>query len=98
MAADDLCRRPPDRLAQRDRRVTRTAREVGPEVCRFASGEQQSAKDGTEGLRRLIRKISQRIAGYNPLSTTGHTTVRFPSDGFEFEATSQKIADVWVTP
>ncbi len=44
--------------------------------------------DGTEGLRRLIRRVSQRIAEYNPLSNAGYATVRFPSDGFEFEAKS----------
>ena len=43
---------------------------------------------GTEGLRRLIRRISQRIAEYNTQSTTGHSAVRFPSDGFEFDAKS----------
>ena len=45
-------------------------------------------EQGTESLRRLIRRISQRIAEYNPQSTTGHSTVRFPSDGFEFLAIS----------
>jgi hypothetical protein len=46
--------------------------------------------EGTDGLRRLIRKISQRIAAYNPQSTARatHATVRFPSDGFEFDAKS----------
>ena len=43
---------------------------------------------GTEGLRRLIRRISQRIAKYNAQATVGHATVRFPSVGFEFLATS----------
>jgi hypothetical protein len=43
---------------------------------------------GTDGLRRLIRRISQRIAEYNPQATAGHSTVRFPSDGFEFDAKS----------
>ena len=42
--------------------------------------------EGTEGLRSLIRQISQRIAQYNVQGTTGFATVRFPSDGFEFEA------------
>jgi superfamily II DNA or RNA helicase len=44
--------------------------------------------EGTEGLRRLIRKISQRIAEFNTQSTVGHATVRFPSDAFEFDAKS----------
>ncbi len=43
---------------------------------------------GTEGLRRLIRRISRRIAEYNSQSKAGHSTVRFPSDGFDFSATS----------
>lgn len=43
---------------------------------------------GTKDLRRLIRKISKRIAEYNPQSTSEHSTVRFPSDRFEFPATS----------
>ena len=43
---------------------------------------------GTEGLRRLIRRISQRIAEFNTQSASGHATVRFPSDRFEFKATS----------
>ena len=44
--------------------------------------------DGTEGLRKLIRRISQKIAEYNPQSNAGYATVRFPSDHFEFEAKS----------
>ncbi len=43
---------------------------------------------GTEGLRRLIRRISQRIAEFNQQTAVGHATVRFPSDGFEFPAAS----------
>ncbi len=42
--------------------------------------------EGTEGLRRLIRLISQRIASFNNKAT--YATVRFPSENFEFEATS----------
>ena len=45
-------------------------------------------KPGTDGLRRLIRRISQRIAEYNTQSTVGHATVGFPSDSFKFEAKS----------
>ncbi len=40
---------------------------------------------GTEGLRGLIRLISQRIASYGGAN---YATVRFPSEDFEFEATS----------
>lgn len=43
-------------------------------------------RPGTEGLRVLIRRISQRIAQYDPQSKPAHATVRFPSDRFEFDA------------
>lgn len=41
---------------------------------------------GAESLRRLILLISQRIASYS--GATKHADVRFPSDGFVFEASS----------
>jgi len=41
---------------------------------------------GAEALRRLIRRISQRLAEFNQQSTAGHASVRFPSDRFEFPA------------
>jgi hypothetical protein len=43
---------------------------------------------GTEGLRQLIRQISQRIAEGNPQTQAGHASVYFPSDHFEFSAGS----------
>ncbi|MDB5334911.1 MAG: hypothetical protein JWN70_530 [Planctomycetaceae bacterium] len=45
-------------------------------------------RPGTERLRALIRRISQRIAQYDPQSKAAHATVRFPSDRFEFDAKS----------
>lgn len=48
--------------------------------------------EGTEGLRVLIRSISQRIASYSP--GTPHSTVRFPSENFEFPASSLARAGV----
>ncbi|HZZ44509.1 MAG TPA: DEAD/DEAH box helicase [Tepidisphaeraceae bacterium] len=58
--------------------------------CQWSTQEEyrNDSEPGTEGLRKLIRKISQRIAKYSSQSNTGHATVRFPSDGFEFAATS----------
>ncbi len=46
--------------------------------------------EGTEALRRLIRRLSQRIASYVPgeSAASTHATVRFPSEGFEFTAAS----------
>ncbi len=52
---------------------------------------------GTEGLRRLLRRISQRIAAGNPQSKgTMHANVYFPSDSFKFEgaSVSQKTAAI----
>jgi superfamily II DNA or RNA helicase len=56
--------------------------------CEWATQDEykKDARPGTEGLRRLLRLISQRIAEGNPQTTAKHATVGFPSDGFAFQA------------
>ncbi|WP_448562902.1 hypothetical protein [Trichothermofontia sp.] len=49
----------------------------------------QDTSEGTENLRRLIIKISKRLAEFDEAKITQHADVNFPSDGnFEFRATS----------
>lgn len=59
--------------------------------CEWATQDEymKDTRPGTEGLRRLLRLVSQRIARGNPQSRAEHATVSFPSDGFEFP--TQKI-------
>lgn len=57
--------------------------------CEWATQDEykKDTRAGTEGLRRLLRLISQRIALGNPQARGGHATVSFPSDNnFTFPA------------
>jgi Type III restriction enzyme, res subunit len=48
---------------------------------------EEDTRPGTEGLRRLLRLISRRIAEGNQQAKAEHATVRFPTDNnFAFEA------------
>ncbi len=49
---------------------------------------QKDKRPATEGLRRLLKLISQRIAAGDPQNKAIHADVFFPSDSFKFEATS----------
>lgn len=67
--------------------------------CEWANKKDSFSKDtslGTEGLRRLILLISQRIATSDPKSESKHADVNFPSQNFMFKAKSlgqAKIVD-----
>jgi superfamily II DNA or RNA helicase len=56
--------------------------------CEWATQDEykKDKRTGTEGLRRLLRLISQRIAQGNPQARGKHATVSFPSHNFKFEA------------
>jgi superfamily II DNA or RNA helicase len=56
--------------------------------CEWATKEEfnKDKRPGTEGVRRLLRFVSQRIAGGNQQAKAEHATVNFPSDGFAFPA------------
>ncbi len=56
--------------------------------CEWATQDEykKDTRPGTEGLRRLLRLISQRIAEGNPQTKAEHATVRFASDDFAFQA------------
>lgn len=60
--------------------------------CEWSTQDEykKDKRSGTEGLRKLLRLISQRIAQGNPQARGKHATVSFPSDNFKFEA--EKVA------
>ena len=56
--------------------------------CEWATQDEykNDKRPGTEGLRGLLRLISQQLAKGNPQTKAEHATVSFPSHGFAFQA------------
>jgi superfamily II DNA or RNA helicase len=63
---------------------------------------EKDASKSTKNLRNLIKGISQKLAAYDESVKSGHVTVSFPSDNFQFEAIklgqplpNNSIADIY---